>query len=274
MATNLLIGFPDIPASAVEFYPSTTTYPFGYENTIRGPRYTAAKFASGTNHEIVYGLGGDYTALDNKAQFLILTRADVLQSMSVTTVKLQSDTTSAFGAPTNHVNDTSFSSKQLYGPYSEDTFYTFSLSSAFQWWRIQFTTSSSQALRVCKVYFGQWFDMGKDPEAPIDIEPFHERPTRVVWPSGTQQQDRTTRALYRFRVRWEGITDATVQAFNNKINRYKHINQLYLYTDTVHALLGGYRIVHCRISEVEVVGSSRVNDWNTVTAVFEELPTR
>lgn len=273
MSTNFLIGFPDIPANALNYTPTATTYPYDYTNTIRGPRYTFARFSAGTAFEIVYDLGAGFASLDSQAQFLILTRADLLQSQGATTVKLQSDTTSAFGAATNHVNDASFATQTLYGPYSEDTFYTFTLSSQRQWWRVQFVTGGSVALRVGKIYFGQWFDMGKDPHSPVEIEKFYPYDARHSWTSGTQDQERVYRSLYRFKITWEGVTDAKVQSFNVKVNRYKHINSLYLYTDTVHTLLNSYRLVNVKISDVTVVSRADKPDFNTVTATFEELPT-
>jgi hypothetical protein len=99
--TSLLIAHPDTPFVAPYIYPSAAANAYKREyNLIAGDRATMFELAAaGTSFSLTFGLGSTTRAADH----LILARADILQTIGVTTVTLaySSDDSSYSTAYTN-----------------------------------------------------------------------------------------------------------------------------------------------------------------------------
>lgn len=270
--TNLLIAYPDIPFFCQHVEGSAETYNFDVYNSIAGPRYAYTIFedVSG-NKTITYSFDSGFAAQQSKANYLILARADILRDkIGVTTFKLESSANAAFSSPTTHINDTSFATQILYGPRSQDAFYTFTLSAAQRYWRVTLI-GGLNAKRFSKISFGQMFDFGQEPQQPYTMERLFPRDGAHYAGSGIRWAENAEYPMYRFKFHWERISDSTMQDFMAKIGRYIHTNLVHLFTQTNHGILDNHRLIHCKITEMTMSNPIERGDRNDIELTFEEV---
>jgi hypothetical protein len=257
MPTNLLIGYADIPNAAESITLSRTasgTYP--YENLFGGNRtdlFYLNAAASGDTLATV-DLGASATKATN---FIYIGRANLLQQASVGTITLKGSSTNNYGAATTVRTLSSFGSQTLYGPNNDEFIDSFTLSSAFRYWFINYNSTASGQLPHAKFFFGTAFDPGRDPNAPATI-------TRVKM-GGSQ-----IRPSYSFEITWEGLTYAKAIEMYLKFYRTRRFVPLVIFTTSWHDILMGHRVLFCRLTEMSM--PPRVTDFCDVSATFEEMP--
>lgn len=261
---TLYIGYPDIPYNAVARETANTwEADFGYGNLVSGERYLFAKPSAAGDLDVTFDLG---TGNTSAVSFIILARADKLQSAGVTSVLLKSG--DGISSPSTQLTISSFNTATLYGPRSNDYIQTgLSLSTAREW---QLVTSGGSGLRILsKAYFGNAFNMGKDPifnpeySIPDEAEFATEAGGRIFY--------RMDDAKWRFSFTWEGVTDDKVTEFFETIVKNKQLHRFFLFTDENHHVLANLRILHVRLVEAETTNIDQKVDQNTVSATFEEI---
>lgn len=260
--TSLLIAHPDTPFVAPYINPSAAANAYKREyNLIAGDRATMFELAAaGTSWSITFGLGSQTRAADH----LILARADILQTIGVTTVTLAySDDDSSYS--TAYTN-ASFASATLYGPDGNDFIATFAATATHPYWKVTYSGSSCY-MTHSKCYFGMMFDMGVEPSFSFERLPGKEGV--FVADSGAQFTVRTEQPRYTFDLVWEHVSDLKTAAFFEKIDRYKHRNPVFLYTGSVHAVLDNQRLVNCELIDAKTAYVQA--DWNVITATFQEV---
>lgn len=264
MTTNLVISYPDIPFAATEFEGDTFDSDRTLYNQINGPRYWRSKRASASTSHIFTCLlpTGTTKAVDH----LIISHADLLISQGVTDIDLDSSADNA--AWTNRIAESTFGSYSLIGR-GFDYVTDITATSAFQYWRLTYTSSSS-TLERGKAYFGTWFDFGYEPVA-YDIERIPAREAVFFAGSGAKHFVRGDEPVYRFTFHYEGPTDDKIRDFYNYIVKYKHINPVFLYTRSDHTILDNARIVHCNLVEAVTQQRTVKNDYNRLTVTYEEI---
>lgn len=269
MPTSLLISFPDIPRKAVYLASQqATATDKGQENLILGERSAICETASATTSQrFTFGLGSGYAAKGGKADHIIIARADKLQSGLMTQLDIKrSADNSTF---TTEQTDASFSTATLYGPNGHDYILDFTQSSAYEFWRVDFTSASGATFPVSKVFLGSWFDFGQEPDGfSIERVPAKE----AVWyaSSGALYTARLELPVYRFSFTWEHVSDAVVSNFQRDIAKISHKATYFLYTRTQHELLGNQRLVNVRLVNWSVTTGEKIN-WQNLTANFEEV---
>lgn len=267
MATSFLIGYPDIPFQALKIAPSATFA--GLHNLFRGPKYSIAALAasaSGTK-TLDFNLGSGFTA---SAQYLYIARADLLISPGlVTTLKLQRSTDGS--SWTNEVNQTSFGSVTLGGPDSSDWITTFTQSSAYRYWRAEYTVSGSSKIPHSKLFFGSFLDMGVEPEewSLIRVPAIQ---SRFVADSGAEHFERNGRAVYKLKISWAGVSNTAAKNFMLRVGNRRHIDTFVLYTATQNEVLDGLKTLYCKCTAAQRVQMDGSPDWNLISAEFEEAP--
>lgn len=279
MTTNFVIAYSDIPFRATnvtKHYSSSYTTDaafsdFQHYNTINGKRATIWKSVQTSDvHALRYKLNSGITA---QPDFYLISRADLLilgASDIITQVRYSTDD-STYNVETNATIDT-LNDETLIGPRSEDFLKEFTTSQNVRYW--SFVAYSDGAttfqLKVGKVLLGNLFDFGYEPDA-YDIEKIPASESQFYSTSAVRYTVRTDEPIYRLTVTWEGVTDDKVRDFFNNIVRWKHISPVFLYTRSDHRFLDNQRLLHCNLLSATSRQYSEKNDFNTVTATFEQI---
>lgn len=257
MPTNLLIASCDIPLSATSATASAATNPlYPVENLFGGNKTDLFRLNADTASPITITL--DLGVGNTKsANFLYIGNAGLLKNNSVTAVRLVGGSTSSIGAGTTVLNVTSFNTQTFRGPDGNDFISKFATSSAFRYWFIEYTTSAASKIPHAKAFFGNYFDVGLDPNAPATIARIKQ--------GGAQR-----RPTYSFDLTWNGVSySKAVQMYLN-FYRKKRYNPVIIFTDTWHDILMDNRVLFGRITAMSM--PPRVTDYCDVTATFEEMP--
>lgn len=255
MATNLLFANAGIPISAGTTYASSLTEDsscpasnlFGGNRT---DRFRLAAAASG-DQRLTFTLGAA-----SAANFLYVARADLLQYGTVDTVTLKGHSANNYAAATAVHTASSFASATLYGPDAKDYITTFSTSSAYAYWFLNYNAPSATKFPHAKAWFGTYLDLGMDPNGPMTVT--RERP------DGSRR-----RALYTFTLEYSGLPYAkTVQLYSTFARKRRH-NPLVAFTTSYHDALLGHRLLFCRMLEMAM--PPRATDYCDVSLTLEEV---
>jgi hypothetical protein len=263
MATNLLLSFPAIPDDALTI---TSSASLNENTTLRsvcsGYRKTLVATASDqTSWTIDFDLGASNTqAVDHVA----IARADSLQADVTQLLVRRSSNGTTWTA--EHT-DASFASATLRGTKAQDYFEEIATSSAYRYWRIDYTSSASRLIHS-KIHLGEFFDIGRDPEdLMIDIPSIT---STFEAGDGTEYQSRVVEQLRSIKVIWKGVTDANAESFMNKARDHRK-RFCYLYAQSDTSVLDGFKCIHCEIDPKSVRREPISNNWNLVGAVFKEM---
>lgn len=266
MTSNLLIGTAQYTVDATANTSSSaadSSYPIS--NVITGPRGTYTQLATAaTSSWIKWDLGAS-TALS--IDFYYVARAKLLKSAGSKRLLLDGSTDDA--SYTNICGAAStFQSITLYGPRSEDALFTSELANSasgtlsatptyryLRHWAAGEGTEPSKKWKHSKVMFGSWFDPGRDPERPHQIEKISRTPA-----------DRES--VYTFTFTWRGITNAKRNEFITKLFSERQ-KPVILYTRSYHDLLLEHRVVHCMVSDWSTY--LLAPDCHEITVTFEEM---
>lgn len=256
MATNLLIGYPDIPLASESVTLSRTasaTYP--YTNLFGGNKTDMLYLdATATGDTLLtFSMPAGIT---KAANFFYVGRANLLKHDSVGTITLKASATNSYATATTIRTYSSLGSTTLYGPNSDDLIDSFTTSTAYRYWFVNYNSTAASSFTHAKLFFGRAFDPGIDPNAAATI-------TRVR--AGGAQR----RASYSFQFSWNGMAYPKAVELYESIYRARRHLPLVLFTGTWHDILMGNRVIFCRLISMSM--PPRVTDYCDVTAQFEEL---
>lgn len=257
MPTNLLIGTCDIPSRAVTATVSATAdslYPL--TNLFGGNKtdYFRLNANSASPIIITFDLGAGNTSTAN---FLYIGSARLLKNTGITAVRLVGNSTNNIATGTTVLNVTSFNTQTLYGPDEDDFIIKFTTSSAFRYWFVEYTMSAAGKVPHSKLFFGNFFDIGLDPNAPATIA--------RVKQGGAQR-----RPTYSFDFSWNGVAYAKAVQMYLNFYRKKRFNPIILFSDTWHNVLMDNRVLFGRV--ITMAMPPRVTDYCDVSTTFEEMP--
>jgi hypothetical protein len=257
MASNLLIGYADIPNAATSLSLNRTessTYP--YANLFGGNRtdmfYLNTAASGDTRATLDVGSG-----LNKPTDFIYISRANLLQQANVNTITLKGGAINDYNAATTVRTLSSFTTQTLYGPNSDDYIEAFSASTSFRYWFINYNATANSLYPHAKFFFGTAFDPGKDPNAPATI-------TRI------KQGGAQIRPTYSFDFTWEGLSYQKAVTMYLRFYRTRRFLPLVIFTTSWHDILMGHRVLFCRLTDMSM--PPRVTDYCDVSATFEELP--
>lgn len=256
MATNLSIGFADIPLASVSSSinnPSSSLYP--YTNLFGGNKTDLHYLATATSGDTRISLAlpsGETKACD----FIYIGRANLLQQASVGTITIKANSTNDYATATTVRTISSFTSQTLYGPNEDDFIDFFTPSSAFRYWFINYNATSASKIPHAKFFFGTTFDIGLDPNAPATI-------TRIK--QGGAQMNPT----YSFKFSWNGVQYSKAVQLYLEFYRTRRHRPIIIFTRSWHDILMGNRVLFCRLISMSI--PPRVTDYCDVTAEFEEI---
>ena len=268
MTAYLKIMPADIPFHSVTITPSVATNEHKTEwNLVAGERYQQFELASAaaSSENLVFDLGSDYASKYNTVEAIIIARADKLQGLTTTRVRI--DSSSDDVSYTSRLDSTSFDSATLYGPREDDFINTTTETAAFRYWKVTYFGAS--VFTHSKLYFGKFFTFDQSPDfVPRLIEAGESR-----WysSSGAAHFIRPDEPVYQFDFVFTRLTDATIAAFINRIGRWKHIAPVFLYTTGQHQILANQRLVHAHLRSFEWRRLPGVNNLNECRMTFEEV---
>lgn len=242
--TGLKIYIDGVQADTTSSSSGVYTVPTGAGASIQLGGTFSSQFFSGIVGEFIY-VEGAPTTTDRQAIEAYLT------SKMVT-------------APV--VNISNFNSQTLYGTRAKDFITTFSPSTAYRHWWVEFLGVT--AFKPSKIYLGTDFD-------PVNSPDYSWRlivPSEAKFTSGSGEirANRTSTPRYTFELFWEGLTDAEVNTFAEKIWVKKHKSGFFLYTSAQPQILDNKTLVHVRLVSAEWERVGKAN-YNVLRAVFEEM---
>ena len=255
MATNLLIGYCDIPNRATSVTLSqteSTSEP--YRNLFGGNRTDRFSLASAYSGN----LRATFSSVSGPCDFLYIARANLLQKNGVTALSLKGGATSTYASATTLYSTATFASSLLWGPESEDFIVTFpeGSSSTFQHWWVDYTSSSSSLFPHAKLFFGKAFEHGVDPNDVMRV-------SRIA--TGGSKR----RATYAFNLKWNGMAYAkAVKLYQDVSYKRRHL-PVVLFTKSFYGILFEHGTLFGRITEVSM--PPRATDYCDVTIRFEEM---
>lgn len=170
------------------------------------------------------------------------------------------------------VYSTTYFSGSLVGPNANDLVTTFSTSSAYRYWwldfPVNFGSGTSKGIHS-KAFFGSIFDFA-GALADYTIEKVSEDAPFVA-SSGDLRPARSSIPHYKIKCVWETVTDDKVRDFSNNIVPQIWQSGVFLNTTSYHDVLDAKQLIYARIVDYTVEQNHVYPDLNTVTVTFEEM---
>ncbi len=271
--TNLFILTPEIPKlcktiTAAHLSGSQQSDTFTNqrkENCRFGLRHYFTKL-TGYNYPLVqFDLGNAPLT----ANYLAIARADLLPRTALSTLELRASNTNNVATATviftRAVNTTT-----LLGTKSNDYIETFTTTASYRYWWVIFGDNvTSTVITFSKIFLGNMFDIGIDPD---DIQTSEKNNyADESYSSGARITGLTCESEIIHEIKWKLVSDAKVVEFCQKVLDNRHRNEgVFLYTSTNNAILQNKKLIHCLTLNDFAIESSGFNK-NTISASFKEI---
>lgn len=279
MTSSFLIIKPDVPDAALVISSSVAfdeDYPVSASFYGRG--YTHARIASAAGAlDITFDLGtGNSRTIDHLVIGGIKSLVDVSTTGLVVSGSNNGTTwTSQLGTSSN------FLTRTINGPYQDDVIFTSTYNdqiagtiSAYRYFKISISKASGTAqFAFRKLYFGESFDMGKEPDS-YNLEVLNEGDADTWrYPRGHTILSKAYYPKHRVTVEWDGVSDSKANDFLNKVVNDPYRSTVYLYASSYQDPLYDNKLMHCRVisGECSVSKDNDALNWNNIKAVFEEV---
>lgn len=279
MPSSFLILKPDVPDAALVIsssVPFEEDYPVAA--TFYGRGYTHARISTAeTSVDITFDLGTDNS---RTVDHLVIGGIKSLVAASTTGVVLSGSNNgttwvSQLGTTAN------FLTRTANGPYQDDVIFTPTYNdqiagtiSAYRYFKVSISKASGTAqFAFRKLYFGEAFDMGKEPDN-YNLEVLTEGDADTwKYPRGHTILSKAYYPKHKVTVEWDGISDLMANDFLNNVVNDPYRSTVYLYAANYQDPLYDNKLMHCRVvsNECSVSKDNEVSNWNTITAVFEEV---
>lgn len=264
MASNLLIGYPDIGfrATSVSYTSGTDSTDHPASNATYGSRNDYVQANSAAMASVIqWDLGAAVTAT---AEFLFIAGAKLTKAQNATRILLGAN---SGGGSTNIIGTTASLQTRTYtGPRSDDLIFASGFnddvggslpSAAFRYWTLEISHASlTDVWRFRKAYFGLFLDFGHDPV----YEGFAL--------SSSVESDWNREPRQPFTLKWKGVTNSKRNSFISNIYRYRDVMGVVLY-DTNNYIFNGAKTMHCSVTGARF--SKRTTQTCDIEVDFTEL---
>jgi hypothetical protein len=229
--TNLFFCYPHFPVNAT-ITTSTASTGYSIDNTIAGERHEHyRRNADATSTNVDYDLG---SGNNDRPDYFLVARADFLKrgDSSNPALSLRGSVNSGYTATedlTLTVTDA-----ELCGRYNEDVILETSYVNDYRYWRLNIATTATFTHEVSKIYFGNFFDLGRDPLYLSEYKLLKK-----------DQNERKVKRVYK--LIYDGITEAKRQAFTDTILKNADVYPVFIY-DKNDIFLEGKKLLHCWIT--------------------------
>jgi hypothetical protein len=144
-------------------------------------------------------------------------------------------------------------------------------SPSYRYYQFEHYTSSSVVINQFAFLPGQYFDLGKDPDA-VSFKRVPPTDSNFIPAGGTILLNRSRRPLYEFEITWNGITDTNLKSFYSTIAAKRlRYPSMYLITRTDHTVLDGCKAINVELIDFSSEPLRREGNYNTLTASFREI---
>jgi hypothetical protein len=229
--TNLFFCYPHLPVNAT-ITTSTASTGYSIDNTIAGERHEHyRRNADATSTNVDYDLG---SGNNDRPDYFLVARADFIKrgDSSNPALSLRGSVNSGYTATedlTLTVTDA-----ELCGRYNEDVILETSYVNDYRYWRLNIATTATFTHEVSKIYFGNFFDLGRDPLYLSEYKLLKK-----------DQNERKVKRVYK--LIYDGITEAKRQAFTDTILKNADVYPVFIY-DKNDIFLEGKKLLHCWIT--------------------------
>lgn len=250
---NLVILYPHFFFRGEPFSLPTAATGYSAKNVITGSRQlifkkeTASTTVSFKTH--VGALRGE----ERQGQYLYLAGVNLVTNHFSPYIDIIGADDSSFSV--NDVTETisALTTGDLIGRKNED--YIFELDGNFKdYWQVLFTCAGALQYEIRKIFLGQWFYFGVEPDAPasfdVDISDFR-------------------RHVRTLELTWKGVSNEVLKQFTTRILAYYQFNPVVLYARDWDGILNGETIFHCQIESFDV--KRVLHDNNEVSVRFKEI---
>lgn len=236
MASNLRLLDAEIPLGSTQNQVSAAADTgYGLTNLWGGARsdhFRLATAASGDTR-ISFDLGSTSSNWKT-ANVVFLSKAILLKNNFIGTITIKGHTADSYAGATTVATLSSFTSATMTGAYAEDYLTTFTLSSSYRYWWVNYNATSASQVQHGKLFLGTGYDPGRDPDT-VSVE-------RIA---GTHYQ---RKPYYRYQLSWSKLPYATAVIMMNRFAKVKETNGIVLYTTSAHQLLNTNYSVHGRVT--------------------------
>lgn len=279
--TNLVIARPQIWTEAVAADGQdleNIDERNSYESVVSGPRHTFAQ-RNGTSTNVVFQWNMASSA-SREIEFCIVAHARTLLYQTMGAFYLQGSTNNSTWTTIIGQTDTQ-NNWTLMGPRGNDVVMCSELgnynqgslpdTTSYRYYRVLMYSSAASYFKTHKLYFGSWFDMGRDP-ASIEMSRTAATPAEHPYDSGGVDLYEPRLGLYEYSLSWEGVSDAKAEEFMQDVvgNHHRH-KGLFLVTLSNRDVLDRKDVVHVELLEASSERPYDRPDTNTITATFREM---
>jgi hypothetical protein len=160
-----------------------------------------------------------------------------------------------------------FANTTLYGIDDADLIATFTATTAYRYWWLEYSAAAACTFPRSKESFGLWFDMLVHPSG-FSYRP-KATPEKTRTPFGYSLMSRSLNEAYTFEVEFGGVTDAVAaSALDSLCDEYS--KRAFLYTPTNLEILGDTELSHVAIEPGSVAVTRRYTNNNVVRMTFKQ----
>jgi len=277
MSFSFLILYPDVPEKALVVTSSVAfSDNYSLRNAFNGYYRSYARTAEPTSSlSLVFDLGSGNS---RKLDYFLIGGISNLKSLDPYTVQIQGSNDGA--SWTSQLGCSSFSGIEFDGPDSDDLIFTPSYNDqigavlgTYRYFRVVIGVDIAAQISFKRLYFGQAFDMGKEPTS-YDVKLTTERETDTwVYPRGHTIMSKAFYPKHTFSLTFDGVSDSKATQVTDVLLENPYKSTVYLYTQTYADPLYNNGLVLCRVPPANLRISKRnnVQDWNDVAIAFEEI---
>ena len=190
---------------------------------------------------------------ERQAEYIYLAGLNLVTQRQAVDIEVKGADDSAISVNVTTESVTGVTTSNLIGPRADD--YVLPLAGNFKdYWQVKLTCASALTFELRKIFLGQYFDFGVDPDAPLRTD-FGMLSTR--------------RYAKVFDITWKGVTNEKLAFFSEKILKHRQYNPIVLYTKSWHGALSGQKAIYAMVDDFKI--DRPRHDYNNVTIKFNEM---
>lgn len=250
---NLVFLHPSFMFAGEPYSMPTPATGYSAANIITGSRQLRYKHGSSATTLTFKTSVKTLNADERQGQYIYVAGMKLLASSQNVDIEVKGADDSAISTNVTTETITGIAKTALVGAASDD--YVSLLAGNFKdYWQIKFTTAAAQVHELRKLYIGQYFYFGQEPDAPATI--------------GTSIGD-GRRHVRIFDLSWSGVTIDKLALFNKRIMQHRHYNPIVLYATSWNGVLNGETVVYCMIDDMQI--EIKKNGYRNVKLRFIEI---
>ena len=250
---NLVFLYPHYFFNGSPYGLPTAASGYSNRNIVSGSRQSTFKAASAATTLSFKADIRSISPVERKPDYLYIGGLNLITAQSSPTIDVKGSDDSATTSNVVTDTDAGIVKADLIGKNQDDYILELSNADYKDYWQVLFTTDSIQH-EIRKLFLGQFFYFGVEPDAPAVFS----MPIR----SGR-------RHVREFELRWRHVTNETVAKFTAKILQHREYNPIVLYARDWQGVLNGEKVIYCEIDNYAI--ERELHNHNKITLRFKEV---